>query len=74
LHKHSLARNESLVGTTQEVLVEGLPRKGEGVVFGRNRGGRKIIFPGEESLIGKLVNVRIESATVAAMEGRIILD
>lgn len=72
LERHSLARNESLVGTVQEVLVESRAKRGENIFEGRNGGNRKIVFPADESFIGKLVAVKIESATVTTLAGTVV--
>ncbi len=73
LGRHSLARNESLVGTEQEVLVEGPARRGEGRYMGRTKGHQKVIFDGSERLVGELVDIRIESATASTLQGELIL-
>lgn len=73
LEKNSLARNASLVGTTQEVLVEGPAKRGEGMYLGRTRGHRKVVFPGSERLVGELVPVEIASATVTTLTGKLVL-
>lgn len=69
LGKSSLARNKSLVGTTQDVLVESLARRGENMLLGRTRGHRKVVFPGDKSLIGKIIPVKIDHATVTTLNG-----
>lgn len=69
LEKHSRTRNESLVGTRQEILVESPARKGEGMLMGRTRGHRKVIFRGPERLIGELIDIQIERATVSTLFG-----
>ncbi|MDR2513524.1 MAG: tRNA (N6-isopentenyl adenosine(37)-C2)-methylthiotransferase MiaB [Puniceicoccales bacterium] len=69
----SIARNRSLVGTTQEVLVEGPARKGEGVFMGHNRGNRKILFPGDTGMVGRMLSVQIESATPTVLLGKCVL-
>ncbi len=69
LAEHSLARNRSLIGTTQEVLVEGPARKGKGILAGRTRGNRKVVLAGNQELAGSLVAVRIEDATVGTLLG-----
>ncbi|MDR2430567.1 MAG: tRNA (N6-isopentenyl adenosine(37)-C2)-methylthiotransferase MiaB [Puniceicoccales bacterium] len=66
----SLARNQTLVGTTQEVLVESPARKGRDIFMGRNRGNRKVLFPGNAAHVGLLLPVRVESATTTALQGR----
>ncbi len=73
LQQSSLRRNTSLVGTTQEVLVEGPAKRGEGMYLGRTRGYRKVVFPGSERLVGELVPVEIDEATVTTLTGRLVL-
>lgn len=74
LQKSSLRRNASLLGTTQEILVEGPAKKGHNMFAGRNRGFRKIIFPGTERLIGELVNVKIKETSVSTLLGELVLE
>lgn len=74
LGKHSLRRNESLIGTVQEVLVEGPARKGEGMFMGRNPGNRKVIFRGSQRLVGEIVPVRVREATVSTVLGELVLS
>jgi len=74
LEKQSLRRNRSLVGSVQEILVEGPARKGDGMLVGRTRGYRKVIFPGHERFIGEILDVRIHGATVTALNGDPIID
>ena len=73
LEKHSLKRNESLVRSTQEVLVEGPARKGEGMFMGRTRGFRKVVFPGNERMVGELLDVTIEEPSVTVLKGTPVL-
>ncbi len=73
LGRSSLARNQSLVGTTQEVLLEGKAKRGENMFIGRTRGYRKVIVPASERLVGELVDVRITDATVSSLNGELIL-
>ncbi|WOO40012.1 tRNA (N6-isopentenyl adenosine(37)-C2)-methylthiotransferase MiaB [Rubellicoccus peritrichatus] len=73
LHRSSLRRNESLIGTEQEVLVECPAKRGNGMFQGRNRGHRKILFSGSERLIGQLVPVQIKEASVSYCTGDLVL-
>lgn len=70
LEKSSMRRNQTLVGTTQEVLIERPANKGDRLV-GRTRGFRKIFVTAPDSLIGELVPVYIEGATHAALLGTV---
>ncbi len=69
LARNSLNRNLSLVGHVQEVLVEGAARKGEGMLMGRTRGFRKVVFPGKEHLIGQLIDVKVTAASKTILKG-----
>ncbi len=73
LEAQSLKRNRSLVGSTEEVLVEGPARKGDGQFMGRTPGFRKVIFPGNPRLIGELVPVEITEASVSTLKGALRL-
>ena len=73
LGRSSLARNQSLVGTTQEVLLEGKAKRGDNMFIGRTRGYRKVIVPASERLVGELVDVHITDATVSSLNGELIL-
>jgi tRNA-2-methylthio-N6-dimethylallyladenosine synthase len=68
LEKNSRRRNQSLVGTVQEVLVEGPDKKGLRYM-GRTRGNRLVHFEATEHLIGELVPVHIARATASALYG-----
>jgi len=70
LEQNSRRRNQALIGTVQEVLVEGPDRKGLRYV-GRTRGNRTVHFAGTERLIGELVPVRIARATTSALYGEV---
>lgn len=73
LQKHSRARNEAAIGSIEEVLIEGLAKKGENMYTGRTRGYRRVIFPGTERLIGQLVPVLITSGGLSVLHGDLVL-
>lgn len=73
LEQSSLRRNQGLIGSTQQVLVESKAKRGEGMYIGRNRGNRKVYFPGSERQIGELVDVEVTGATVSALSGELVL-
>ena len=70
LEANSNRRNATLLGTTQEVLVEGPDRKGRGFM-GRTRGNRIAHFAADERLVGELVPVRITRASTAVLYGEV---
>ena len=72
LEQNSNRRNAALVGTTQEVLVEGPDKKGLRYT-GRTRGNRVVHFDANERLVGELVPVKIERVTTAVLYGSLVL-
>jgi len=72
LEENSNRRNATLLGTTQEVLVEGPDKKGR-KFMGRTRGNRIVHFDATERLIGELVPVQIERASTAVLYGSLAL-
>ena len=72
LEANSNRRNAALVGTVQEVLVEGPDKKGRGYT-GRTRGNRVVHFAAQERLVGELVPVRIERVSTAVLYGELAL-
>jgi tRNA-2-methylthio-N6-dimethylallyladenosine synthase len=72
LEANSNRRNALLVGTTQEVLVEGPDRKGLRYT-GRTRGNRIVHFAAQERLVGEVVPVRIERFSTAVLYGELAL-
>jgi len=68
LEENSRRHTAALVGTVQEVLVEGPDKRGLRFT-GRTRTNRVVHFPGTEEQIGRLVPVRIDRATPAALYG-----
>ena len=60
---------KSLVGTIQEVLVEGRSKRNRDVLQGRTTHYANVVFEGDPSLIGKFVQVRMESATPLTLYG-----
>lgn len=60
----SKEKNEAFVGKTVRVLVEGRSKTDENMLTGRNERGRLVHFAGDDSLIGKFINVEITEAHV----------
>ena len=73
LAANSGRRNAALVGTTEEVLVEGRDRKGRRYT-GRTRGNRIVHFDATERLVGQLVPVKIERFSTAVLYGSLALS
>ena len=73
LRRNSLRRNESLVGTVQEILIEGRDKTGEHFT-GRTPGNRVAILDADPRLVGQLVPMRVERATVSSLYGELVLE
>jgi tRNA-2-methylthio-N6-dimethylallyladenosine synthase len=72
LQKNSVRRNAALLGTVEQVLVDGPDRTGRRFT-GRTRGNRVCVFDAEPRLIGELVPLRIERASVSTLYGQLVL-
>ena len=69
VQRHAAARNAALVGTVQEVLVEGPSRTDAEVLRGRTRGNKTALFRGQAEA-GELVLVEVTHATSQTLNGR----
>jgi tRNA-2-methylthio-N6-dimethylallyladenosine synthase len=73
LEKNSLRHTASLVGQVEEVLVDGRDKSGTRFT-GRTRSNRVCVFDAHPRLVGSLVPLRIERATVSTLYGELILQ
>jgi len=73
LRQNSLRRSAQLIGKIEEVLVEGPDKTGRRFT-GRTRGNRVAIFDADPRLIGQLVPLRIERASVSSLYGELVLS
>ncbi len=67
----TLERNKSFVGTRQQLLVEGISRRGD-QLFGRTSGNRIVNFSGDPKLIGSIVEVTITRAFQNSLLGETV--
>lgn len=73
--QHSLARNRALVGSVQEVLVEGPAKLGEGRMTGRTAQHRLVHFAATDcALVGRYMPVRIERALPHSLLGSLLSE
>ena len=70
LERHQIKKNESLINTSIEVLVEN-KLKDQNKYFGRNFFLNSVIFDAEEKYIGKLAYVKISKANRNTLFGKI---
>jgi tRNA-2-methylthio-N6-dimethylallyladenosine synthase len=70
--RHTQEKNDTLVGKTVEVLVEGSSRKTSRDVMGRTRTNKIVNFAGGRDLVGKTVRVRIVEAFLHSLRGEML--
>jgi tRNA-2-methylthio-N6-dimethylallyladenosine synthase len=58
------------VGTTEEVLVQGPARRGEGRLTGWTEHRETVVFPGDPAVVGEIVPVEIEALAGITLHGR----
>jgi tRNA-2-methylthio-N6-dimethylallyladenosine synthase len=71
LNEQARAISESMVGTTQRVLVARPSKKDRSELAGRTENGRWVNFAGPPSLIGRFVDVDIVEARPQSLRGRL---
>lgn len=59
----------TLVGTNQEVLIEGVSKTDPLKLYGRTFTNKLVSFKGDQNLIGQLVNINITRANRASLDG-----
>jgi len=64
--------SQTMLGTTQRILVTGPAKKGIGMMAGRTENNRVVNFKGEENLVGQLLDVKITEALAYSLRGELI--
>lgn len=71
INEQAHAISQSMIGTTQRLLVEGHAKKGNDLK-GRTENNRVVNFAGMPRLIGQIVDVKITEAKAYTLKGKII--
>jgi tRNA-2-methylthio-N6-dimethylallyladenosine synthase len=71
-NKIGLEESQKLIGKEFEVLVESVSSKNPGNLLGKTRTGRAVDFPGDQSLIGTFVKVKIDRARIWTLSGTMV--
>ena len=66
--------SESMIGSTQPVLVEGVSKKDASELAGRTSNNRVVNFAGPQRLIGQLIDVRITQALPHSLRGNVLIQ
>ena len=71
INKNAKKISDTMINTTQEVLVEKHSKKDMNQLTGRTENNRWVNFDGPVSLIGEFVNIKITEALANSLRGRI---
>ncbi|MBM4189200.1 MAG: tRNA (N6-isopentenyl adenosine(37)-C2)-methylthiotransferase MiaB [Betaproteobacteria bacterium] len=74
LNAQSAAISAAMVGTVQQVLVEGPSKKDANELMGRTENNRVVNFAAPERLIGEFVTVRITQAMPNSLRGSVVIN
>ncbi|MDR2335739.1 MAG: tRNA (N6-isopentenyl adenosine(37)-C2)-methylthiotransferase MiaB [Burkholderiaceae bacterium] len=66
--------SEERVGTVQRLLVEGVSKRDGSELMGRTECNRVVNFPGQERLIGQMIDVRITEAKTYTLRGEVVIN
>jgi len=66
--------SQAMVGSTQRILVDQVAERVVGEIKGRTENNRTVVFAGEQSLIGKFVDVIITEAYSNSLRGELLAD
>ena len=65
--------SEERVGTVQRLLIEGVSKRDGSELMGRTYCNRVVNFPGNERLIGQMVDVKITEAKAYTLRGEVLV-
>src|SRR5690606_37896758 len=69
IQRQADAISQSMVGTTQRILVEGISKKSPNEYYGRTDNNRTVNFPVNMNLIGCFANIEITQALTHTLRG-----
>ena len=72
--EHSLIANQKQVGNTDKVLVEGVSKKSQEEMCGRNGKNSMVVFPKGDFEIGQYITVKITNCTSATLLGEVVTN
>ena len=72
LEKHIESHSKTMVGKTYDVLVDGVSKTDKDMYSGYTEENKLVHFKGDESMIGKIVKVKINESHTYSMMGEIV--
>jgi len=73
IEEMSFAISESMVGSVQRVLVEGVSRKDANELAGRTENNRVVNFPGNVRQLNHFIDVKITAALPHSLRGEVVI-
>jgi tRNA-2-methylthio-N6-dimethylallyladenosine synthase len=70
--QHSLLRNRLDLHKVHKVLVEGISKRSEDHLFGRNTANKVVVFPRKDFQKGQYIHVLVTQCTAATLMGKAI--
>ncbi|MCH8903926.1 MAG: tRNA (N6-isopentenyl adenosine(37)-C2)-methylthiotransferase MiaB [Bacteroidetes bacterium] len=70
--EHSYKRNQMDINKVHRVLVEGVSKRSENELYGRNDQNKVVIFPREKYSSGDYVNIMVNRCTSATLFGKVV--
>ena len=64
--------NEKMIGKVYKVLVEGKSKNNDKLYTGRTSQNKVVVFEGNDSMIGNIINVKIESEHLWYLKGKLV--
>jgi len=71
IERQARAINQSMVGSTQRVLVEGAAKRNASELCGRSDSNRMVNFAGPRELVGRMIDITITAALSHSLRGEI---
>lgn len=65
---------DEMVGKTFDVLVDGVSKKKKDILSGYTESNKLVHFPGDVSLVGQIVKVKINKSNVYSLRGELIVE
>ncbi len=72
LEEYATMYSQSLMGTRQRVLVEGISRKSDQELKARTSNNRIVVFEGSRDLVGQMVDIDVIKVMSHTMKGRLV--
>lgn len=64
--------NKKMIGKKYKVLVEGKSKNNDKLYTGRTSQNKVVIFEGNDNIVGKIINIKIESEHLWYLKGKIV--